>query len=76
MDARDVEGTVEVKSVNKSDAGTRPGRVTHCCYEHAGQSFRSLTGSPGIRLIHLHCLRRRVDGTEEEGARGDPRPGV
>ena len=27
-------------------SGPRPGRVTHCCFEHAGQNFGSLDRSP------------------------------
>src|ERR1700757_1762204 len=27
-------------------AGARPGRVTHCCFEHAGQNFGSLDRGP------------------------------
>src|SRR5271166_2112101 len=31
----------------ESGAGVRPGRVTHCCFEHAGQNFRlSLNRDP------------------------------
>src|SRR4029079_13448322 len=33
------------KPVFEPGAGARPGRVTHCCFEHAGQNF----GSPRPR---------------------------
>src|SRR5262245_3699378 len=36
--------------VAKLDAGARPGRVTYCCLEHAGQNFGSLDRGP--RAIH------------------------
>ena len=37
----------------KPGAGARPGRVTHCCFEHAGQNFGSLDRGP--RAIRLKC---------------------
>jgi hypothetical protein len=37
----------------KPGAGARPGRVTHCCFEHAGQNFGSLDRGP--RAICLKC---------------------
>ena len=32
--------------VDQPGAGARPGRVTHCCFEHAGQNFGSLDRGP------------------------------
>ena len=32
--------------VHELGAGARPGRVTHCCFEHAGQNFGSLDRGP------------------------------
>ena len=32
--------------VDEPGAGARPGRVTHCCFEHAGQNFGSLDRGP------------------------------
>ena len=34
------------KPVFEPGAGARPGRVTHCCFEHAGQNFGSLDRGP------------------------------
>src|ERR1700694_4204467 len=34
------------KPVFEPGAGARPGRVTHCCFEHAGQNFGSLYRGP------------------------------
>src|SRR5258705_3912408 len=35
-----------VQPVSQLGAGARPGRVTHCCFEHAGQNFGSLDRGP------------------------------
>ena len=40
-------------------AGARPGRVTHCCFEHAGQNFGSLDRGP--RAIRLMNVRIRLE---------------
>ena len=34
------------ESADEPGAGVRPGRVTHCCFEHAGQNFGSLDRGP------------------------------
>src|SRR6476659_8815405 len=39
--------------VTKPAAAPRPGRVTHCCFEHAGQNFGSLDRGP--RAIRVKC---------------------
>ena len=37
-------------------AGARPGRVTHCCFEHAGQNFGSLDRGPqATRPVDVGC---------------------
>src|SRR6478735_8965111 len=41
------------KPVFEPGAGARPGRVTHCCFEHAGQNF----GSPRPRPPGNHPVR-------------------
>ena len=35
-----------VEPVSQLGAGARPGRVTYCCFEHAGQNFGSLDRGP------------------------------
>src|SRR5574337_332817 len=35
-----------VEPVSQPGAGARPGRVTYCCFEHAGQNFGSLDRGP------------------------------
>jgi transposase len=40
-----------VEPVSQLGAGARPGRVTYCCFEHAGQNFGSLDRGP--RAVHL-----------------------
>src|SRR3982075_1802114 len=35
-----------LKPEREPGAGARPGRVTHCCFEHAGQTFGSLDRGP------------------------------
>src|ERR1700694_5877571 len=42
------------KPVFEPGAGARPGRVTHCCFEHAGQNFGSLYRGPQA----AHPVRR------------------
>src|ERR1700682_2901677 len=40
-----------VEPVSQLGAGARPGRVTYCCFEHAGQNFGSLDRGP--QATHL-----------------------
>jgi transposase len=47
------------KPVNEPGAGARPGRVTHCCFEHAGQNFGSLDRVPqATRPVQCECVWR------------------
>ena len=43
----DADYSVGCEPVYEPGVGARPGRVTHCCFEHAGQTFGSLTDAPG-----------------------------
>ena len=43
----DADYSVGCEPVYEPGVGARPGRVTHCCLEHAGQTFGSLTDAPG-----------------------------
>ena len=42
----DADVSLGLRSPYTSLAGARPGRVTHCCFEHAGQNFGSLDRGP------------------------------
>src|SRR6476620_956164 len=47
------------KAVFEPGAGARPGRVTHCCFEHAGQNFGSLDRGPqATRPVQCECVWR------------------
>jgi transposase-like protein len=59
-------------------AGARPRRVTHCCFEHAGQNFGSLDRGP--RATRCQGVSTRLEGNRIEaqasastGAGGDSR---
>ena len=61
--------------------GPRPGRVTHCCFEHAGQTFGSRPRPPGIPSCYCRTVgEKRGDAEPEEiarrGARAGDRAGV
>src|SRR6185295_12348985 len=43
----DADYSVGCEPVYEPGVGARPGRVAHCCFEHAGQTFGSLTDAPG-----------------------------
>src|SRR6478752_2658783 len=43
----DADYSLGCEPVYEPGVGARPGRVTHCCLEHAGQTFGSLTDAPG-----------------------------
>ncbi|MBS4727527.1 hypothetical protein MSM1_03880 [Mycobacterium sp. SM1] len=51
-------------------AGARPGRVTHCCFEHAGQNFGSLDRGPRrpTRYGWIRWEGNRSGGTTQEQA--------
>ena len=51
-------------------AGARPGRVTHCCFEHAGQNFGSLDRGPQATRPECECVWR----TSEVGKQASLEP--
>ncbi|MGC4854610.1 Scr1 family TA system antitoxin-like transcriptional regulator [Micromonospora sp. DT4] len=50
--------------MSKSDAGARTGRVTHCCFEHAGQILHVITTEVGVHvgMSGPFTLARSADG--------------
>ena len=60
-----------VEPVSQLGGGARPGRVTYCCFEHAGQIFGSLDRGP--RAAHPMLLCRFGWKASEVGHRGKRR---
>src|SRR6185312_4984202 len=58
------------KPVFEPGAGARPGRVTHCCFEHAGQNFGSPRprppGNPPCSNVRMLLEDKRVEAGPEE----------